>query len=94
MDSDVAFDWDAANRDHIARHQVSPEEAEQVIENDPLDIDAETAEGEDRITSIGRTNQGRFLVVVTTLREAHLRVVTAFAAPKSLIDLYVTHKGV
>ncbi len=93
MDSDLAFEWDAANRDHIARHQVSPEEAEQVIENDPLDIRAETVEGEDRITSIGRTDQARFLVVITTLRETRLRVVTAFPAPKSLIDLYFAHKG-
>ncbi len=93
MDSDLAFDWDAANRDHIASHGVSPEEAEQVIENDPLDIDAETVEGEDRIASIGRTDQGRFLVVVTTVRGTRLRVVTAFRAPKSLIDLYFTQEG-
>ena len=93
MDSDLVFDWDAVNRDHIASHHVSPEEAEQVIENDPLDIDAETVQGEDRIVSIGRTDQGRFLVVVTTLRGTRLRVVTAFAAPKSLIDLYFAQKG-
>ena len=51
-------------------------------------------EGEERISSIGRTDQGRFLVVVTTLRETRLRVITAFSAPKNLIDLYFTHKGV
>jgi uncharacterized protein len=90
---DLAFDWDAANRDHIARHRVSPEEAEQVIENDPLDIDAETVDGEERITSIGRTDQDRFLVVITTLWETGLRVVTAFPAPKGLIDLYFIQKG-
>jgi uncharacterized DUF497 family protein len=94
LEFDLGFDWDDANRDHIARHQVSAEEAEQVIENDPLDIEAETMEGEERITSIGRTGQGRFLVVVTTFRETRLRVITAFAAPKNLIDLYFTHKGV
>jgi uncharacterized DUF497 family protein len=94
LEFDLGFDWDDANRDHIARHQVSAEEAEQVIENDPLDIEAETMEGEERITSIGRTGQGRFLVVVTTFRETRLRVITAFSAPKNLIDLYFTHKGV
>ena len=31
LDSDLVFDWDAANRDHIACHEVLPEEAEQVI---------------------------------------------------------------
>jgi hypothetical protein len=93
LGSDLVFDWDAENRDHIDRHKVSPEEAEQVVGNDPLDIDAETMEGEDRISGIGRTKQGRFLVVVTTLLKGRLRVVTAFPAPKSLIDLYFMHKG-
>ena len=93
MDSGLAFEWDDANRDHIAHHEVSPEEAEQVIENDPLDIEAEAADGEPRFTSIGRTDHGRFLLVVTTLRQSRIRVVTAFPAPKSLIDLYLTQKG-
>ncbi len=93
MSSDLAFDWDDANRDHIARHQVAPEEAEQVIDNDPLDLDAETVDGEERTPSIGRTDLGRFLVVITTLRHSRIRVVTAFQAPKSLIDLYYSLKG-
>jgi uncharacterized protein len=92
LDSNLIFDWDAANRDHITRHHVAPKEAEQVIHDDPLDIKAETINGEERITSAGRMDQGRFLVVVTTLREARLRVVTAFPAPRNLIDFYFTHK--
>jgi len=93
LDSDLVFQWDAANREHIARHRVSPEEAEQVIESDPLDIGSVTVDGEDRISSIGRTNAGRFLVVVTTLRGKRLRVVTAFPSPNNLIDLYFAQKG-
>jgi uncharacterized protein len=93
LDSELAFDWDDANRDHIAHHQISPDEAEQVIDNDPLDLDAQTFDGEQRIPSIGRTDQGRFLVVITTLRRSRIRVVTAFPAPKNLIDLYYTFKG-
>jgi uncharacterized protein len=89
---DWGFEWNSANRDHIARHKVSPEEAEQVIRNKPLDIDAETMAGEDRVTSIGRTNAGRFLVV-TTLRGARIRVVTASDAPNRLIDFYLTQTG-
>ncbi|MBV8841643.1 MAG: hypothetical protein JO307_02430 [Bryobacterales bacterium] len=60
-----------------------------MIQNAPLDIEAEVSGGENRITSIGRTNQGRFLVVVTTMRGIRLRVVTAFPAPKPMIDFYV-----
>jgi len=58
-----------------------------------LSIDAETIDGETRITSVGRTNRGRFLVVITTIRGAILRVVTAFPAPRDLIDFYVIHRG-
>jgi uncharacterized protein len=89
LDLEPAFEWDDANLDHIERHQVSPEEAEQVIENDPLDIEAEAVEGEERITSMGCTHRGHFLVV----RGTRLRVVTAFPAPKALIDLYFGQKG-
>jgi len=48
---------------------------------------------EQRTSSVGRTDQGRFLVVITTLRHSRIRIVTAFPAPKNLIDLYYTHKG-
>jgi uncharacterized DUF497 family protein len=93
LDSELAFEWDSANRDHIARHQVTPEEAEQVVDNDPFDIEAEAVDGEQRITSIGHTDEGKFLLVVTTLRNSRIRVVTAFPAPKGLIHLYLMQKG-
>ena len=93
MDSDLAFEWDDANRDHIARHQVAPEEAEQVVDNDPVDIEAEAVDGEQRFTSVGHTDRGRFLLVITILRHSRIRVVTAFPAPESLIRLYLTRKG-
>jgi uncharacterized protein len=92
LDFELVFEWDAANLGHIARHRVSPEEAEQIIENDPLDLEAEAVNGEKRTTSIGCTHRSRFLVVVT-LRGTRVRVVTAFPAPKALIDLYFTQKG-
>jgi uncharacterized DUF497 family protein len=93
LDFGLAFEWDDANRDHITHHQVSPEEAEQVIDNDPLDIEAETVDGEQRFISVRHTDRGRFLLVVTTPRHTRIRVVTAFPAPKNLIDLYLTRKG-
>ncbi len=44
----IEFDWDEANIGHLARHSVRPEEAEQVILNDPVDIGMEIVEGEER----------------------------------------------
>ena len=64
-------------------HRVSPDEAEEVISNEPLDIEAAVVAGEERITSIGRTNRGRFLVVITTFRGSLVRVVTRFLLPRA-----------
>jgi len=32
------FDWNDENREHIAKHRVTPEEAEQAVLNDPIDL--------------------------------------------------------
>ena len=45
---EIEFDWDEANIGHVARHSVLPEEAEQVILNDPVDVGMEIVEGEER----------------------------------------------
>jgi hypothetical protein len=84
----VAFDWDEANIRHVARHGVLPEEAEQVILNDPVDVGVEIVEGEERCLNLGATVQGRVLLVVTTWREDRVRVVTAFEPVKRLIQFY------
>jgi uncharacterized DUF497 family protein len=71
------FDWDSANIEHIARHNVTPEEAEQVIQNVPLDAPAELRNGEKRTVNLGKTDAGRVLVVVVTERNSMYRVVSA-----------------
>ena len=65
-----------------------PQEAEQVILNDPLDFGLEIVEGEERYLNLGATVHGRVLLVVTTWREERVRVVTAFDSIKRLIQLY------
>lgn len=84
MESGFFHDGDA-NRSHVARHQVTPEEAEQVLEGYPLDIAA---------TSMGPAVQDAFLIAITTIRGAHRRVITASPAPRRMIDLYYFQMGV
>ena len=36
---EIEFDWDEANIEHVACHRVLPEEAEQVILNDPVTLE-------------------------------------------------------
>jgi uncharacterized protein len=62
------FDWDEANLDHIARHEVSREEAEQVILNDPVDVWRQVQDGEERFMQIGVTDAMKVLVVIITWR--------------------------
>ncbi len=85
---EIEFEWDEANIGHLARHSVLPEEAEQVILNDPVGLGIGIVEGEERYLNLGATVQGRVLLVVTTSREDRVRVVTAFEPIKRLIQFY------
>jgi uncharacterized DUF497 family protein len=72
------FDWDEHNVEHIARHRVEPEEAEEAI-LDPrrVGVPAYSTEDERRLGFIGATEAGRVLFVVITRRGPSWRVVTA-----------------
>lgn len=83
------FDWDEGNRKHIAKHRVTPAEAEQVVLSDPIDLTLQVSDGEERIVQIGATDKGRILLVVTTWRKEKIRVITAYPAPKQLRDFYL-----
>ena len=84
----MPFVWDTGNIDHIALHDISPEEAEQVVENDPFDIARYLRNGEERLNQVGETDAGRVLVVVTTQRGEDTRVVTAHPADRDMRALY------
>ena len=81
MDNSI-FDWDSENIGHIAKHNVAPEEAEEVILGDFLDIGFDVVDGEERWSYLGETNDGRILRTTITLRGKRMRVVTAFEPEK------------
>jgi uncharacterized DUF497 family protein len=88
------FDWDSANIAHIAEHNVTPEEVEQVLLGDPLDLNFDPdTNGEERWTYIGETNRGRILLVVMTQRDEKMRVVTSFEAERQDKLLYLETKA-
>ena len=86
------FAWDHANTGHVAKHNVSREEAEQVIENNPFDLECQFRNGEQRVVHIGETNAGRILIVIATACEEMIRVVTAYPANRRLRKFYLNQK--
>ena len=81
--NNLNFEWDNSNIDHLAKHAISSEEAEQVIVNRPVDLGSELRNGEERVAQIGETNNGRVLVVISTMSGKKIRVVTAWPANKN-----------
>jgi len=84
--------WEAENLSHIARHKISQEEAEQVIQNDPLDLERQSVDDEERFLHLGETMAKRILFVVVTERDDLLRVVTAFPADRKAKRFYLLKK--
>ena len=84
----MEFEWDAANRKHIARHGVTPEEAEEAVLIEPLEADVQQHESEERVLCFGRTKSGRLLTVLYSERRGRIRVVTAYDMTKDQQGLY------
>ena len=89
----ILFDWEEANIAHIAEHDVTSSEAEEVVSNSPLDIGKQARNGEERLMQIGETLSGRVLIVIPTLRGKKTRVVTAFPANRAYRVFYSAQKG-
>ena len=90
----LLFDWDTANIDHIAKHDVTPEEPEETILADPIEYDFDPdVEGEPRWTYVGESASGRILLVVITMRGEKIRVVTAFEPIRRIKALYLESKA-
>ena len=71
------FQWDEGNSaKNWTRHQVSQTEAEQVFLNRPLVVVTTPFAGEARQFAFGRTDAGRLLTVVFTIRGSLLRVIS------------------
>ena len=83
--------WDSWNVAHIARHNVTPEEVEQVCHFDPVVQKGKKG----RLLVFGPTNNGRMLVAILDKEEEKdvYYPVTAYKASKKLAKLYLNQKG-
>jgi uncharacterized DUF497 family protein len=79
LDACSGFEWDEGNANkNWERHQVSPEEAEEVFFNEPLVVrgDVRHSKLEKRYYALGQTGIGRFLFIAFTVRRSRLRVIS------------------
>ena len=76
----TGFEWDAGNAEkNWELHDVSRGEAEEIFFNRPLVVapDAGHSRREARFAALGRTEEGRRLTIVSTLRGTLIRVISA-----------------
>jgi uncharacterized DUF497 family protein len=95
-DQALIFDWDEANQYHLARHDVTPKEAEEVVLGEPLYIELQNEVGsgeEERLLQLGETATGRILQLLTTWRGGKVRVISGWDAPKQLKTYYLAEMG-
>lgn len=85
------FEWDDGNNEkNWLRHKVTQAEAEQIFLNRPILIIQATkpARAEPRNAALGKTNHGRFLFVVFTIRGSKIRVISARPMSRKEHDIY------
>ncbi len=73
------FDWDKANIDHLKKHAVGDKECETVFLNKPfiLTRDDTHSQAEERFRVYGQTNRKRLIVLIFTIRNNKIRVISA-----------------
>jgi len=78
------FDWDDGNTGHIARHDVTRGGRAGVRQPPAGVLAAQKRRGEERVLSAGRTDAGRALQFVYTVRRGKIRVLTAHTAKRKV----------
>lgn len=84
----MEFEWDAGNREHLARHGISAAEFEQGMRNRPIQEFETGTGGELRMKVAALTDRGRLLEMVYTVRRGRIRAITAFPMKRRKRELY------
>jgi len=88
----LEFEWDRANTEHIAEHDITVDEVEYVLSQPTLDYGHQDWHGEERFVEVGSTAHGKILQVITTWRGLKIRVVTASDADSSAKEEYLRQR--
>jgi uncharacterized DUF497 family protein len=94
----VGFDWDQGNWPKCGKHGVSKAEIEHVLSHEPLVLpDRHPQDAETRFNAVGKTESGRYVFAVFTIREREgepfLRPISARYMHEEEIKHYEQQKG-
>jgi uncharacterized DUF497 family protein len=95
LENCIGFDWDEANtHKNWERHQVAPEEAEDVFFHQPFVVrsDVRHSKTEKRYYALGQTATGRGLFVVFTIRRKRIRVISVRDMNRNETKVYQTYE--
>ncbi len=86
----ISFDWDAGNINHLSKHEVSPQEAEEIFSKQPpiAPRDMEHSVQERRYFILGKTRFNRRLFAIFTIRKSKVRVISARDMTQAEEDAY------
>lgn len=93
MKSSREFDWDEHNEQHLARHGISPRDAEDVLLGNHILLQYQTAGNEQRWVAVGATRTGRVLSIVFAVRGEAMRPITGWVSDKETADMYLREWG-
>ena len=83
--------WDQETVDHISNHSVSPEEVEELLFDD-ADSPLIMCGKESKYLAYGKTNGGRFLLVVWAAKYRKTKIITARDMSKKEKQFYKRRK--
>ncbi len=87
----LKFDWDKGNIEkNWERHKVDFRECEEIFLNKPVKFfpDPKHSKPEKRLVAYGKTNKGRKLTVIFTIRNKKIRVISARPMSKKERRIY------
>jgi uncharacterized DUF497 family protein len=88
------FDWDKENERHLAKHDISRSDAEDVLSGNHILLEHQMEGDEPRWIAVGATRAGRVLEIVFTVRGEMIRPITGWATDKETTELYLKQWGV
>jgi uncharacterized DUF497 family protein len=89
----VEFDWDKHNEQHLARHGIRKEDAEDVLCGNHILSEFQIEGNEPRWAAVGVTRSGRVLEIIFAVRREAIRPITEWLADKETANLYFGEWG-